>query len=194
MNAQSPTSEFVDPRGQEGALPPPDPFDALTSSDLTLSAGKEATRLVLRIDAVPVRWRAGRWWAGAAIAVAVAVASGRLVDSRRSATVHRIQHPTKGLAPGRPRVESGPADRGRAKRVMSPSARRNHAAHPQPGVVGPKSHLVLGRRTRSDAGASAVAVSPATAAPPAEPEPPVEREPVARPQKPAGSQFSYLGE
>jgi hypothetical protein len=191
MNTPSPTSRFGDPRGQDVALPPPDPFDALTSSNLTPSANQEATRLVVRIDAVPARWRAGRWWAGAAIAISVAVAGGRLVDSRRSATVHRIQHPTKGYAPGRPpRV----ADRGRAKRVISPSARRNHAAHPQPGVVGPKSHLVLGRHTRSDTGASAVAVSPAAAAPPAEPEPPVEREPVARPQKPAESQFSYLGE
>lgn len=194
MSAPSPTSQFGDPRGQEVALPPPDPFDGLTSSDLTPSADQETTRLVVRIDTVPARWRAGRWWAGAAIAISVAVAGGRLVDSRRSATVHRIQHPTKGSAPGRPRVESGPADRGRAKRVISPSARRNHAAHPQPGVVGPKSHLGLGRHTRSDADASAVAVSPAAAAPPAEPEPPVEREPVARPQKPAESQFSYLGE
>jgi hypothetical protein len=184
MNARCPTPPFVESLAQELALPPPDAFDELSSTDLVASAGEEATRLTVRIEVASSRWRATLWWAGAAVAVAVALVGGRLVDSRRSATGDGLQHPAKKSA-ARRRVESGPPSR--AERVVSPIVRGSRSRHPLPGAIGRKSHPVLAR-TRSAAGAAPAAVSPAEAAPP------VAREPEARPQQPAESQFSYLGE
>src|SRR5271167_2750345 len=101
MNAPSRTLPNAVPL--DGALPTREPFDGLTWSNLTTRAGEETTRLTVRIEVTPARWRAERWWAGATVALAVAVACARLVDSRRSVMVDHIEHPAKRLA-GRPRV------------------------------------------------------------------------------------------
>ncbi len=193
MDTPCPTPPLVGPRAQEDALPFPDPFDELTSADLISSTGEEATRPTVRIEAAPSPWWATRWWAGVAVAIAAVVAGGRLVDSRRSVTRNRVQHPAKRSHARWPRVEPAPPSDGRAKPVASPPARRSRSRRPLRGVTASKSHSFLERRTRSEAAAAPAAVSPAAAAAPVAGAP-VAREPVARPQKPTESQFGYLGE
>jgi hypothetical protein len=188
MNAPSPTPPLVDPLAQEDALARPDPFDELTPADVIPSTGEEATRPTIRIEAVPSPWRAARRWAGAALAMAVMVGGGRLVDSRRLETNHRLKHPAKRMDTERSRVESVPPGHRHPRPVASPVIRRNRSTLPWRDAISRKSNLAFERGTRSDAGASRPAVSPASAAPPVAPEH------VARPREAAESQFSYLGQ
>lgn len=92
MSATSWPPEFANPLAQEGALPPADVFDELTSAGLMPSAGEEASRLTIRIEAAPSRFHppTGRW-AGVLVAIAALLAGVILFASRRAPGRHRAR-------------------------------------------------------------------------------------------------------
>jgi hypothetical protein len=171
--ADGPSSEphdFDDGRGQRGEAPT-----------------AELPRATVRIEATTSRWKPVRWSAGVAVAAAVVVAGGWLVDSRQSVIGHRVQHP--GTRAGAARsVEIPPVGHARVKRAVSRVVRRNRSTRRFRRAISRKSHLALERRGRSEAAASPSIVSSVESGPP------VARRPEARPQNAARDQFSYLGE
>jgi hypothetical protein len=166
-------------------LPLTDVFGEYTATQETPSPGDEPTRLTIRVEAVPSRWRALRWWAGVLVAIAAAAAGGKLVDSRRSSTRYHQQRPASRM------VISGRSP------SVEPQLRHRSARHPASHAVRPKHpqhrasrrirHWAIFQRGRP---VPSPPVAPASVESPAAPQ--AERPVPTRREAPAG-QFSYLG-
>lgn len=163
-----------------------DLFDEYPCPWETSGNDEEPTRLTIRFETVPPRWKSARWWASLLIVVAAAVAGGRLVDARRLGARHHSQ-----------RLEPNATIVGRLPRVGSRARRRS----PQSTLVDPGS----GKHARHRADRT---IRHQTAHTPRRvvPEVPVAAPPVASPPLAAGAerpephrdaspgQFSYLGQ
>lgn len=160
-----------------------DPFDEGPPRDETSSAGEEPTRLTIRVEATPSRWRSLRWWAGVLMAIAAAAAGGKLIDSRRSGA---RQH----LSPAEPKVVIlGRAPRAKrqvghrtAPHVAAHAVRRKHSRH--------RAHR--GIRHRSLARSRRVPSTPVPA-PVEVPAAPRTEQPVSGRRGASAAPFGYLG-
>jgi hypothetical protein len=188
MNATCPTPPLVDPRGQEGALPPPDLFDELTSAGLMPSAGEEASRLTIRIEAAPSRFHqpTGRW-ASVLVAIAALLAGIIVAASRRPPGRHRTrpQAPhvtvTSRAAPARSRPAKGQAHTRAARRRAVRPGRARPALHRS---IRHTPALAVSHPAPSESVPAAAAVSPPAPSAP-QPTPP--------PRQASPGPFSYLG-
>lgn len=160
-----------------------DPFDEGPLRDETSGGGEEPTRLTIRVEATPSRWRSLRWWAGVLMAIAAAAAGGTLIDSRRSgARQHLSPSEPKVVILGRvPRAKRQVRHR-TARHVAARAARRKHSRHRAQGRI----------RHRSLARSRSVPRAPVP--PPVEGSaaPRAERPVPGRREAPAGP-FGYLG-
>jgi hypothetical protein len=110
---------------------PVDLFDEYTPLPPKPETAKEPTRLTIRVERLPSRWRTWRAWAGLLLAIAAAAVAGQLIDSRRSSTRHYLRAPepkaaipatTPPHARRQPRLPSTPSS------ARSPG-KRKHARH-----------------------------------------------------------------
>lgn len=196
MNAICPTPPFVDPRGQEGALPPPDPFDELTSAEVMPRAGEEASRPTIRIEAARSRFSqpTGRW-AGVLVAIAVLLAGIILAASRWPQGRHRTrpQAPhvtiTRRAAPARWRPAKGQAHTRAARRRAVRPGRARPALHRS---IRRTPALAVSHLAPSESVPVTAAVSPPapSASPPSAPSAP---QPTPPPRRASPGPFSYLG-
>ena len=172
-------------RGAEGSQGL-DVFDEYPRPWETPGNDEEPTRLAIRFETVPSRWRTARWWASLLIVIAAAAAGGKLVSSRRSSARHHPQ-----------RLEPNTTIVGRLPRA-EPRARHRS---PRPTLVHPargkRSRHRVDRRIRHRTALARRRVVPdaPVAAPPVEGPPPAPgaERPEPHREAPAG-QFSYLGQ
>jgi hypothetical protein len=185
MSATASPPAFADPLAQDGAPPPPDPFDELTSAEVMPSTGEEATRPTIRIEAARSRLGSptGRW-AGVLVAMAVVLVGIILAAARRPPGRHRArpQAPhvtvTGRAAPVRSRPPTGRAHtRATRRHAVGPGRARPAARH---SAIRRTPVAVVGHPAASE---SAAASPPAPSAP--QPTPP--------PRQASPGPFSYLG-
>jgi hypothetical protein len=162
-----------------------DVFDEYAPPRESSGDDEESTRLAIRFEATPSRWRTTRWWASLLIVIGAAAAGGTLMGSRRSSARHHLQRlePSTTIVGRLPWVEPQARDRGpRPTRVHD--ARERRSRHRD--IRRLRHRTVLTRRR-------AVPRVP-VAAPPVETPPAHGAErPEPRRKAPVG-QFSYLGQ
>ena len=188
MNATCPTPPLVDPRRREGALPPPDLFDELTSAEVMPSAGEEGSRPTIRIEAARSRFSqpTGRW-AGLLVAIAALLAGIIVAASRRPPGRHRTrpQAPhvtvTSRAAPARSRPAKGQAHTRAARRRAIRPRRARPALHRS---IRHTPALAVSHPAPSESVPAPAAVSPPAPSAPRSTPPPRQASP---------SPFSYLG-
>jgi len=188
MNATCPTPPLVDPRRREGALPPPDLFDELTSAEVMPSAGEEGSRPTIRIEAARSRFSqpTGRW-AGLLVAIAALLAGIIVAASRRPPGRHRTrpQAPhvtvTSRAAPARSRPAKGQAHTRAARRRAIRPRRARPALHRS---IRHTPALAVSHPAPSESVPAAAAVSPPAPSAPQSTPPPRQGSP---------GPFSYLG-
>jgi hypothetical protein len=159
-----------------------DVFDEYTPPWGPSGGEEEPTRLAIRFEAIPSRWRTARWWASLLIVIAAAAAGGKLMGSRRSSARHHLQRPKPSTTiVGRlPRVEPQARHHG-PRRTHVHAAREGHSRHRAVRRL-PHRTVITRRRIVPDV---PVAAAPVEGPPPAAAEP--------HREAPAG-QFSYLGQ
>jgi hypothetical protein len=188
MNATSSPPAFADPLAQEGALPPPDLFDELTSAGLMPSAGEEASRLTIRIEAARSRFSppAGRW-AGVLVAIAVLLAGIILAASRRPPGRHRARPQalhvtaTSRAAAARSRPPTGQAHTRPARRRAIRPRRARPTLHRSIRHTPP---VAVSHPAPSESVPETAAVSPPAPSAP---------QPTPAPRRASPGPFSYLG-
>jgi hypothetical protein len=110
-------------------VPLSDLFEEYALEGEPISAA-ERTRLTIRVEGLPSRWRAWRAWAGLLLVVAAAAVAGKLVDSRRSSTRQYPRAPEPKAARPAPAPHAGRQPRlPKAPRSAAAPARRKHARH-----------------------------------------------------------------
>jgi hypothetical protein len=188
MSATSWPPAFADPLAQEGALPPDDVFDELASAGLMPSAGEEASRATVRIEAARSRRNPpmGRW-ASVLVAIAALLAGIILAASRRTPGRHRArpQAPhvtvTSRAAPARSRPAKGQAHTRAARRRAIRPRRARPALHRS---IRHTPALAVRQPAPSESVPTTAAVSPPAPSAPQSTPPPRRASP---------GPFSYLG-
>lgn len=196
MSATSSPPAFAGPIAEEGAPPPPDPFDELTSAEVIPSTGEEATRPTIRIEAARPRFSPStRRCARALVAMAVLLAGIVLAASRRPPGRHRArpQAPhitvTGRAAPARSRPPIARAHTRAARRRAVRPGRARPAVHRS--IRHTPTLAVSGPAPRESVPAAAAVSPPAPSAPP-QPAPSAPQ-PRLPPRRASPGPFSYLG-
>lgn len=187
MSATSLPPAFADPLAGEGALPRAEVFDELTSADPLSSAGEEASRPTIRIEAARSRFsRPTRRLAGVLVAIAVLLA-GIILAARRPPGRHRArpQAPrvtvTSRAAPARSRPAMGQAHTRAARRRAVRPGRARPALHRS---IRHTPAAAVSHAAPSESVPAPAAVSlPAASAP----------QPTPAPRPASPGPFSYLG-
>ncbi len=196
MSTTASPPAFADPIAEEGAPPPPDPFDELTSAEVMPSTGEEATRPTIRIEAARSRLsRPTRRLAGVLVAMAVVLAGIVLAAARRPSGRDRARAQAPHVTVTRRAARAG--SRPPTGRAHTRAARRLAV---RPGRARPARHrslrhtpaLAVSHPAPSESVPATAAVSPPAASAPPQPAPSAPQ-PTPPPRRASPGPFSYLG-
>jgi hypothetical protein len=185
---------------------PVDLFDEYTPLPPKPETAEEPTRLTIRVERLPSRWRTWRAWAGLLLAIAAAAVAGKLIDSRRSSTGHFLRAPEPKAAipattppharrqPGLPSGARSPGKRNHARHRPRRKPRRRVRSAPRRPAEHAASHPTID--VAPDRAQPSIAAPPPTgethpgSAPPVGSSHPYSRRSVGETGK---EQFAYLG-
>jgi hypothetical protein len=172
------------------SVPLSDLFEEYTLEQEPVSSA-ERTRLTIRLEAVPSRWRRVRWWVGLLLAIVATAVAGKVVDPRRSSTRQNSRDPESRAAIS----ATAPHARRPSRLSVSPSsaappAQRRHGRHrPRRGLRRwtPAAQRLSAQRAE---GRPPIKVAPERSQPDIE-APPATGEPSPRPARQVGGSRPY---